>query len=117
MDEILLTVTAAREPITSFAALAYATERRIQSMTTTGLAALDPVEAFTGNDWVEARRRRGCLSSTFRAIGRMTCEMRGGEDDKDDVEEDETDDDTEDPYACEGVNNSDFEDSDDDGNV
>ena len=89
VDEILLTVTAAREPITSFAALAYATERRIQSMTTTGLAALDPVEAFTGNDWVEARRRRGCLSSTFRAIGRMTCETRGGGDDEDDVEEDE----------------------------
>ena len=31
--------------------------------------------------------------------------------------DDETDDDTEDPSACEGVNNSDFEDSDDDGNV
>jgi len=88
VDEILLTVTAAREPISSFAALAYTTEQRMKSMTTTGLAALDPVEAFMGNDWVEARRRRGCFSSVFRAIGRMiftsSGDERDGEDDDDD---------------------------------
>jgi len=92
VDEILLTVTTAREPISSFAALAYTTEQRMKSMTTTGLAALDPVEAFMGNDWVEARRRRGCFVSTFRAIGRMIFTSGGGERDGEDV--DDADDDT-----------------------
>ena len=91
VDEILLTVTAAREPISSFTALAYTTEQRMKSMTTTGLAALDPVEAFMGNDWVEARRRRGCFSSVFRAIGRMI--FRSGGDERDGEDEDDDDDD------------------------
>ena len=90
VDEILLTVTAARElhHVVRRVGVRDGTANTIHDDDWT--RGVDPVEAFTGTIRVEAQTPRArCLSSTFRAIGRMTCEMRGGEDDKDDVEEDD----------------------------